>query len=94
MIDRRLVTRLKSTPGQWLTIERVWGARVHPQDPFAASKTTALTARVTIRFSPTDPNNIVGPAGYGDQNFVSVNQTLPYTIDFENEPTAACPLSR
>ena len=38
-----------------------------------------------------DPNNIIGPAGFGDQNFVTLNQTLPYTIDFENEPTAGLP---
>ena len=27
---------------------------------------------------PKDPNNIIGPAGFGDGNFVSVNQVLPY----------------
>ena len=37
---------------------------------------------------PYDPNDLIGPAGFGDQNFVSVNQSLPYTINFENEPTA------
>ena len=40
---------------------------------------------------PKDPNNITGPAGFGEQNFVSVNQVLPYTIQFENEPTAGFP---
>jgi hypothetical protein len=40
---------------------------------------------------PHDPNNIIGPAGFGDENFVTVNQTLPYQIDFENEPTAGLP---
>ncbi len=40
---------------------------------------------------PKDPNNIIGPAGFGDQNFVALDQTLPYTIDFENEPTAGLP---
>jgi RHS repeat-associated protein len=40
---------------------------------------------------PHDPNDIIGPAGYGDQNFVSANQVLPYQIDFENDPTAALP---
>ncbi len=38
--------------------------------------------------APHDPNDIIGPAGYGDGNYVSVDQVLPYTIDFENDPTA------
>jgi RHS repeat-associated protein len=40
---------------------------------------------------PKDPNEIVGPAGFGDENFISINQVLPYTIGFENEPTAGAP---
>jgi RHS repeat-associated protein len=42
----------------------------------------------TDKKKPSDPNNLIGPAGFGDPNFVSVDQSLPYTIDFENEPTA------
>jgi RHS repeat-associated protein len=41
--------------------------------------------------APHDPNNIIGPAGFGDASFVSLNQLLPYQIDFENEPTAGLP---
>jgi hypothetical protein len=41
--------------------------------------------------APHDPNNIIGPAGFGDQNFVTRSQVLPYQIDFENEPTAGLP---
>ena len=40
---------------------------------------------------PHDPNNIFGPAGFGAANFVSIAETLPYTINFENEPTAGLP---
>ncbi len=35
-----------------------------------------------------DPNAIVGPAGYGDGDFVNASSVLPYTIDFENSATA------
>ncbi|MCL4504452.1 MAG: hypothetical protein M1434_08630 [Chloroflexi bacterium] len=38
-----------------------------------------------------DPNELVGPAGYGLQAFVAVSQTLPYVIFFENIPTATLP---
>ena len=40
---------------------------------------------------PQDPNDLFGPAGFGAQNFVAANQALPYTIDFQNEPTATLP---
>ena len=33
-----------------------------------------------------DPNDIVGPTGYGDQNWISTTTELPYTIRFENDP--------
>ncbi len=41
--------------------------------------------------APHDPNNIIGPAGFGAENFVSVGQALPYQINFENDPTAVLP---
>lgn len=39
--------------------------------------------------APCDPNDILGPSGYGDGQFVSVNDTLPYMIRFENDPELA-----
>jgi len=36
-----------------------------------------------------DPNDIIGPEGYGNPKFVSVNDLLPYTIRFENDSTFA-----
>jgi subtilase family serine protease len=36
-----------------------------------------------------DPNDLVGPAGYGDEHWVSASQTLQYTIHFENDPAKA-----
>jgi RHS repeat-associated protein len=35
-----------------------------------------------------DPNGIIGPAAYGASSFVNANSILPYTIDFQNSPTA------
>ncbi|MGO9809271.1 MAG: MBG domain-containing protein [Isosphaeraceae bacterium] len=34
---------------------------------------------------------MVGPGSYGDQDFVAATAPLPYTVDFENEPTATAP---
>ncbi len=36
-----------------------------------------------------DPNALDGPAGYGTQGFIQATGTLPYTIDFENDGSAA-----
>jgi len=36
-----------------------------------------------------DPNALSGPAGYGTQGFIPDSGTLPYTIDFENDGSAA-----
>ncbi len=38
-----------------------------------------------------DPNNIFGPSGFGEQDFISLGQILPYTILFENDPTENAP---
>jgi len=38
---------------------------------------------------PVDPNEILGPVGYDSLKWLSVNQTMPYTILFENDPDFA-----
>lgn len=37
---------------------------------------------------------MVGPGGYGTENFVSDTSLLPYQIVFENDPTATAPAQR
>jgi hypothetical protein len=48
-----------------------------------------------IRFIPvftsSDPNDILGPAGFGPQKFVPSSIPLDYTIRFENEVAAEAP---
>ena len=38
-----------------------------------------------------DPNDKVGPAGFGPSDFVAAGSLLPYRIDFENASTASAP---
>lgn len=38
--------------------------------------------------NPVDPNDIIGPAGYGPEKWVSTARSLPYTIRFENMSSA------
>lgn len=40
---------------------------------------------------PCDPNDMVGPTGQGSEDAVVPGQTLPYEIQFENDPTASAP---
>jgi hypothetical protein len=41
--------------------------------------------------SSFDPNDILGPAGYGSARWVGPEQTLAYKIRFENDPEASAP---
>lgn len=43
---------------------------------------------------PNDPNDKVGPFGYGPEKFVPVNSPLPYRINFENKADATAPAHR
>lgn len=47
--------------------------------------------RTTEVISSNDPNEIIGPEGYGDNKFVSVKDRLPYTITYENDKSATAP---
>ncbi|MFJ4453914.1 cadherin-like domain-containing protein [Pseudomonas sp. NPDC089392] len=53
--------------------------------------TTPETTNTIQIVAPSDPNDILGPDGYGEQHWVSSTDTLPYTIRFENQPTATAP---
>ncbi|WP_243655779.1 RHS repeat-associated core domain-containing protein [Roseateles saccharophilus] len=45
----------------------------------------------TEQRSPSDPNFISGPAGFGTAQFVRNDALLPYEIGFENKPSASAP---
>ncbi|MBP6899056.1 MAG: S8 family serine peptidase [Burkholderiaceae bacterium] len=40
---------------------------------------------------PSDPNDIVGPDGYGEEKWVKASEALEYTIRFENQASATAP---
>jgi len=48
-----------------------------------------LLKKALKQFFAQDPNDLQGPGGFGPQQFVPAGQPLPYTIDFENDPTKA-----
>ncbi len=41
--------------------------------------------------TPDDPNDLIGPSGYGAAAFLTPGGALPYTIEFSNEKTAPVP---
>ncbi|MEZ6132743.1 MAG: CARDB domain-containing protein [Planctomycetaceae bacterium] len=41
--------------------------------------------------APSDPNDIVGPEGFGEEHFVTATETFPYTVRFENMAEATAP---
>ena len=40
---------------------------------------------------PVDPNDLLGPSGYGSAGYLTPGGALPYTIEFSNEKTAEVP---
>jgi subtilase family serine protease len=54
-----------------------------PDCQFAESSTSDEFAKPCVDF-PIDPNEKLGPDGYGEQRFVSAGEEIPYTINFEN----------
>jgi RHS repeat-associated protein len=44
--------------------------------------------RAVKQVAPHDPNDLVGPGGFGPEQFIAPGGKLPYTIDFQNIPTA------
>ncbi|RLD22364.1 MAG: hypothetical protein DRI69_01410 [Bacteroidetes bacterium] len=72
---------IKISHSQWVTFN------VKDKNGCVVSKKRVVL--VGSRFCPKDPNDILGPAGYGDEEWVSKNDTLNYTVRFENDATFA-----
>ena len=49
-----------------------------------------LVGRIPLVFS-ADPNDILGPGGYGADHWIPAQSVLPYTIRFENAASATAP---
>lgn len=42
----------------------------------------------------SDPNDIIGPEGFGEEGWIGARSILPYMIRFENQATASAPAQR
>jgi RHS repeat-associated protein len=45
----------------------------------------------TIPVHSSDPNELVGPSGYGYQGFITPDRVFGYRVNFENSPNATAP---
>lgn len=59
--------------------------RSNPGSPDGRSDFTLTT----LRHHSGDPNDILGPEGFGVEQFVPASQPLDYTVQFENDPALA-----
>ena len=59
----------------------------HKGVPYTAENCTSKVPILTIN----DPNDIVGPQGFGDEHWISSKNPLFYTIHYENQATATAP---
>jgi RHS repeat-associated protein len=70
------------------------GDSVPPLDDFPPIAKAPAGSQTQVESQPVakkDPNSLSGPSGYGTANYVALNQILPYTVNFENDPTATAP---
>lgn len=86
-----VVFPLLSNPVGWAILATLTAANV-----YALYKATQAGQGILARFlycrrllNSFDPNDIVGPPGYGDRQWIGISQTYPYTIRFENDPKLA-----
>jgi hypothetical protein len=64
-----------------------WWYTKKPEDVFGPSVLNRRDSHTTQQRNAFDPNELIGPPGYGTAGWLT-DQTLLYTIRFENVPTA------
>jgi len=65
-----------------------------PNPPTPPSRPGPLQPSQPGLIEAVDPNDSIGPGGFGPAGFIAPGGPLPYRIDFENEATATAPAQR
>jgi Ca2+-binding RTX toxin-like protein/subtilase family serine protease len=61
-----------------------------PSQPDKPVDSPSLFQQIISFFTSSDPNDILGPSGFGEQHWIAAdNKPLDYTIRFENDPKKA-----
>ena len=66
-------------------VGRILGTEIRSRGVIAITLKTNFTRDVRA----LDPNDILGPVGFGPEKWISASERLPYTIRFENDPKNA-----
>ena len=80
---RRLDYLVQKDLGYFSQWEKEWKAKWH-----------GIKQGVNGRVTSWDPNEMVGPVGYGDENYVPQTSSVTYRILFENKKEATAPAYR
>ncbi len=73
------------TPDNETRVGRLFNAEIRSRGVIAIT----LKNNATRDVRSADPNDIIGPIGFGAERWVSAAERLPYTIRFENDPQNA-----
>src|SRR5262249_18902599 len=61
---------------------------------YVGNTITTIVHALRPFFGSLDPNELLGPGGFGPPRFVAPGTLFPYRIDFENEADATAPAQR
>ncbi|NJN12549.1 MAG: hypothetical protein HC815_33155 [Richelia sp. RM1_1_1] len=86
-IKRKRLKPYTGIPTPWTDNCQSWADGVRKEYHKIKREKEQERASTAVRNS-SDPNDIIGPSGYGDQNWLTRDQILPYTIRFENQASA------
>jgi Ca2+-binding RTX toxin-like protein len=53
-----------------------------------AANAQISNASTDVLFALVEPNDIIAPSGFGEENWIGTGQVLPYRINFENDASA------
>ena len=62
-----------------------------PKSPTPVPGLTPTPGAPVYLVASHDPNELLGPVGYGPQAFVAPGSNFPYEVQFENSPSATAP---
>ena len=78
-------TTVSTVPG----MPTIAGATINPSSGKGSTATTTSGSGTSGNVTSNDPNILLGPGGYGQQEFLQPDGTLAYTVQFENDGAVA-----
>jgi RHS repeat-associated protein len=97
--DHMALSEIPPCPGDRDTVSAAAlgpsGDEVLACSPDFSDQSRKASGAETEQIDPADdPNDIVGPGGFGSVGYISAQSSLPYIINFQNKPTAQGPAAQ